>query len=160
MKNQNGTAQGKEANLSTKNPENEVKEVKFQPLPPEVQELITRLKQENASLKIKAQEQPLSLEDKIKFFQLKKAKIDQLAKLDAYAEGLVKVGQEAQEESEGDEFFSERYSVRVSRKANKYNQEWTDLLTIQNPVLVVEILGYALERINAKRKQLQTEIEA
>lgn len=157
MKKQIATAEGQEAKATQ---ENEVKEVKFQPLPPEVHELITRLKQENASLKIKAQEQPLSLEDKIKFFQLKKAKIDQLAKLDAYAEGLVKVGQEAQEESEGDEFFSERYSVRVSRKANKYNQEWTDLLTIQNPVLVVEILGYALERINAKRKQLQTEIEA
>jgi flagellar biosynthesis chaperone FliJ len=160
MKKQNSSSPAEETKKVETPAENEGKEVKLQPLPPEVQELITRLKQENASLQIKLQEQPQSLEDKIKFFQEKKTKIDKLAKLDAYALGLVKVGEEAQEETETDEFFSERYSVRVSKKTNKYDRDWTDILTIQNPVLVVEVLGYALERINAKRKQLQTEIEA
>lgn len=111
-------------------------------------------------LKKQLEEAPKSLEDKIKFYQEKQAKINKLAKLDAYAEGLVKVGQEAQEETEADEFFSERYSVKVSRKVNKYDRDWTDVLTIQNPVLVVEVLGYALERINQKRSQLKAEIEA
>lgn len=160
MKSKNTIPQADEQKAPANTTENEVKEVKFQPLAPEVQELITRLKQENASLQIKLQEQPQSLEEKIKFFQEKKAKIDKLAKLDAYALGLVKVGEEAQEETEADEFFSEKYSVRVSKKTNKYDRDWTDVLTIQNPVLVVEVLGYALERINTKRTQLQTEIEA
>lgn len=118
------------------------------------------VREELARVKKQLEETPKSLEEKIKFYQEKQTKINKLAKLDAYAEGLVKVGQEAQEETETDEFFSERYSVRVSRKANKYNQEWADVLTIQNPVLVVEVLGYALERINSKRAQLKAEIEA
>ncbi len=160
MKKQNATA-GAEETKATANPiQNEAKEVKFQPLAPEVQELITRLKQENASLQAQLIQHPTSLEDKIKFFQEKKAKIDKLAKLDAYAQGLVKIGQEAQEASEADEFFSEKFSVRVSRKNHSYRDEFEDVLKIQNPVLVVEVLGYALERINSKRNQLQTEIEA
>lgn len=118
------------------------------------------VREELARVKKQLEEAPKSLEDKIKFYQEKQTKINKLAKLDAYADGLIRVGQEAQEETETDEFFSERYSVRVSRKANKYNQEWTDVLTIQNPVLVVEVLGYALERINSKRAQLKAEIEA
>lgn len=160
MKSKNTIPQAEETKAATNTTENEGKEVKFQPLAPEVLELITRLKQENASLQIKLQEQPQSLEDKIKFFQEKKVKIDKLTKLDAYAAGLVKVGEDAQEETETDEFFSEKYSVRVSKKPNKYDRDWTDVLTIQNPVLVVEVLDYALGRINTKRNQLQTEIGA
>lgn len=140
--------------------QNDPKEVKMQPLPAEVQELITRLKKENATLQNKLQEQPQSLEDKIRFFQEKQAKISKLAKLDAYAEGLIRIGEEAQEATEQDEFFSEKFSVRVGRKTNSYREEFEDVLKIQNPVLVVEVLGYALERINAKRTQLKTEIEA
>lgn len=160
MKKQNTPAPAEEIQAGAEQTQNEAKEVKLQPLAPEVQELITRLKQENASLQIKLQEQPQSLEDKIRFFQEKKAKIDKLGKLDAYAEGLLKIGQEAQETSETDEFFSEKFAVKVTRKANSYRNEGEDILTIQNPVLVVEVLGYALERINAKRAQLRTEIEA
>lgn len=160
MKKQNATADGQEAKATPTNQENEAKQVQFQPLSPEVQELITRLKQENASLQAQLIQHPTTLEDKIKFFQEKKAKIDKLAKLDAYAQGLLKIGQEAQEASEADEFFSEKYSVRVSRKNHSYRDEFEDVLKIQNPVLVVEVLGYALERINSKRNQLQTEIEA
>jgi hypothetical protein len=160
MKKQNAPAATEETKGAANPGQNEAKEVQFQPLAPEVQELITRLKQENASLQAQLIQHPTSLEDKIKFFQEKKAKIDKLAKLDAYAQGLVKIGQEAQEASEADEFFSEKYSVRVSRKTNSYREEFEDVLKIQNPVLVVEVLGYALERINSKRNQLQTEIEA
>lgn len=141
-------------------PVEEGKEIQMNPVSPEILEEITRLKQENASLKIQLKEQPQSLEDKIKYFQEKQANISKLAKLDAFAESLVKVGEDAQEESETDEFFSERFSVRISKKPNKYDRDWSDLLTIQNPVLVVEVLGYALERINTKRNQLKALIEA
>lgn len=118
------------------------------------------VKAELAELKKQLEEGPKSLEEKIKFYQEKQVNISKLAKLDAFAESLVRVGQDAQEETETDEFFSERFSVRVSKKTNKYDRDWTDLLTIQNPVLVVEVLGYALERINTKRNQLKTLIEA
>jgi hypothetical protein len=160
MKKQNTTAPAEETQAGAEQTQNEAKEVQLQPLAPEIQELITRLKQENASLQIRLQEHPQSLEDKIRFFQEKKAKIDKLAKLDAYAEGLLKIGQEAQEASEQDDFFSERFSVRISQKSNRYRDEFEDVLKIQNPVLVVEVLGYALERINSKRDKLKAEIEA
>lgn len=121
---------------------------------------IQAMKKELEELREKVKAEPLSLEEKINYFQEKQRKISQLAKLDAIAESLVKIGEDAQEESENDEFFSEKFSVRVCKKPNRYDRDWTDILTIQNPVLVVEVLGYALERINTKRNKLKTEIEA
>jgi flagellar biosynthesis chaperone FliJ len=153
--------QAKPAQTQPNTNENQAKEsktVSIQKAAPKSE--LDLVREELEMLKKQMEEGPKSLEDKIKFYQEKQVKINKLAKLDAYAEGLVRVGQEAQEESETDEFFSERYSVRVSRKPNKYDRDWTDVLTIQNPVLVVEILGYALERINQKREQLKNEIEA
>lgn len=121
---------------------------------------VEALKKQIEELQNKLQEQPLSLEEKIKFYQEKQANISKLAKLDAFAESLVKIGEDAQESAEKDEFFSERFAVRVSKRANTYREDYEDILKIQNPVLVVEVLGYALERINAKRNQLKTLIEA
>lgn len=142
----------------TQNQTSELKAQRIQKLPEKTE--LDLVKEELARVKKQLEEAPKSLEDKILFYQQKQAKINKLAKLDVYAEGLVKVGQEAQEESETDEFFSEKYSVRVSKKVNKYDRDWADVLTIQNPVLVVEILGYALDRLNTKRGQLKEEIEA
>lgn len=118
------------------------------------------LKKQIAELQSKLNEQPASLEDKIKYFQEKQANISKLTKLDAFAESLVKIGQDAQEATETDEFFSERFAVRVSKRSSTYREDYDDILKIQNPVLVTEVLGYALERINAKRNHLKTLIEA
>ncbi|WP_288370313.1 hypothetical protein [uncultured Algoriphagus sp.] len=121
---------------------------------------IQAMKKELEELRAKVKAEPLSLEEKINYFQEKQRKISQLAKLDGFAEALVTIGQDAQEASEQDEFFSEKFAVRVSKRSNSYREDYDDVLKIQNPVLVVEVLGYALERINAKRNKLKTEIEA
>lgn len=123
-------------------------------------EEVESLKKQIAELQSKLNEQPASLEDKIKYFQEKQANISKLTKLDAFAESLVKIGQDAQEATETDEFFSERFAVRVSKRSSTYREDYDDILKIQNPVLVTEVLGYALERINAKRNYLKTLIEA
>lgn len=120
---------------------------------------VEKLREELATLKSQMAKEPLSLDEKIKFFQEKQAKINQLAKLDTYAESLIKIGQEAQILTESDEFFTEKFAVRISKKTG-YRDEFEDLVKVHNPVLVVEMLGYALERINSKRLKLQSEINA
>lgn len=127
---------------------------------PPIKTELDLVKEELAQLKKQLADGPKSLEDKIKFYQEKQANISKLAKLDAFAESLIKIGEDAQESTEQDEFFSEKFAVRVSKRSNTYREDYDDILKIQNPVLVVEVLGYALERINAKRNQLRTLIEA
>lgn len=121
---------------------------------------IQAMKKELEELRAKVKAEPLSLEEKINYFQEKQRKISQLEKLDGFAEALVTIGQDAQEASEQDEFFSEKFAVRISKRSNSYREDYDDVLKIQNPLLVVEVLSYALERINAKRNKLKTEIEA
>ncbi|WP_439473841.1 hypothetical protein [Algoriphagus formosus] len=141
----------------SKNPANQPNKSKVVAIDsPEIQ----AMKKELEELRAKVKAEPLSLEEKINYFQEKQRKISQLAKLDGFAEALVTIGQDAQEASEQDEFFSEKFAVRVSKRSNSYREDYDDVLKIQNPVLVVEVLGYALERINAKRNKLKTEIEA
>ncbi len=159
MKKQNTTPAAEEAKTTTNPAENEAKEVKFQPLAPEVQELITRLKQENASLQIKLQEQPQSLEDKIKFYQAKQENISKLTRLDGFAKSILIIGEEVQNSMGENEFTSDKFSFQVIKR-NYSSHDGNKVLDINNPVLVAEVLDFALGKINEKRNQLQTLIEA
>lgn len=147
-----------------KNPENQpikkATDAKMIKLPTAKDSLeVERLKKEIEELRLKLEAQPLSLEEKIKYYQEKQTNILKLDRLNDYASGLVKVGQEVQEVTEQDEFYTEKFSVRISKKTG-YRNDHEDILILQNPVLVVEMLGYALERINAKRNALKILIEA
>ncbi len=116
------------------------------------------LKTQLAEFQKKLEEQPQTLEAKIKYFQEKQENIRKLNVLDGYVESLMEVGKDVQEESENDEFSTERFAVRISKKANSYREEFEDLVKIKNPVLVAELLGYIMERINTKRDILKTAI--
>lgn len=159
MKKQNENQATEESKAATKPAETEAKEVKFQPLPAEIQELITNLKSENASLQFKLKQQPASLEDKIKFYQAKQENISKLARLDGFAASLVTVGEEVQNSMGENEFSSEKYSVAITKKDYSHSNP-VKILDINNPVLVAEVLDFALGKINTKRNQLQTLIEA
>lgn len=121
---------------------------------------VETLKAQVEELKAQLKAQPTNLEEKIKYFQEKQAKIKQLNLLDGFAQSLVEVGQQVQEEAEQDEFSTEKFAVRISKKANSYREEFEDILKIKNPVLVSEMLGYCLERINTKRDILRNAINA
>lgn len=159
MKKQNENQAAEETKTATKQAETEAKEVKSQPLPAEIQELIANLKNENASLQFKLNSQPTSLEDKIKFYQAKQENISKLARLDGFAASLVTIGEEVQNSMGENEFSSEKYSVAITKKDYSH-QTPVKILDINNPVLVAEVLDFALGKINTKRQQLQTLIEA
>ncbi len=159
MKSKNTIPQADEQKAPAITTEKEAKEVKFQPLSPEVLELITRLKQENASLQIKLQDKPQSLEDKIKFYQAKQENITKLTRLDGFAASLITLGEEVQNSMGENEFTSDKFSFQVIKK-NYSHHDGNKILDINNPVLVAEVLDFALGKINVKRQQLQTLIEA
>jgi hypothetical protein len=120
---------------------------------------VESLKKQIADLQIQLKSQPLSLEEKIKFYQAKQDNILKLNRLDGFADSLVTIGEEAQNSIGENEFSSEKFAVAITRKDYSY-KEGSKILEINNPVLVVEVLGFALERINAKRATLRTLIEA
>lgn len=136
------------------------KETPVKPISETGKNEVESLKAQIENLKKQLEQQPETLEQKIQYYQEKQKKIKQLEKLDGFAESIVKVGQDIQEEAEKDDFFSERFAVRISRKTASYRDEMEDILKIQNPVLVTEVLGYCLERINSKRDILKNAINA
>ena len=116
------------------------------------------LKAQLAEFQKKLEAQPSSLEEKIRFYQEKQENIRKLSVLDGFVESLVEVGKEVQDESENDEFSTERFAVRISKKSNSYREDFDDIVKIKNPVLVAEMLGYIMERINTKRDLLKSAI--
>lgn len=120
---------------------------------------VEKLREELKTLKSQLAEKPMSLEDKIKFFQAKQENISKLSRLDGFAELLIKIGEEVQDSMGENDFSSEKYMVSVTKKDYSHSNPMK-VLEINNPVLVVEVLDYALERINTKRESLKTLIEA
>jgi hypothetical protein len=121
----------------------------------EVEELKAQIKKLEGQLS----QQPQSLEEKIKFFQEKQEMIKRLSLLDCHANELLKIGAEIQKEHGEDEFLSERYFMKITYKATNYGSE-QEVLKIQNPKLIAEVLGFAIGKLNEKRNELQTLINA
>jgi hypothetical protein len=118
---------------------------------------IKALKEEIQALKKQLETTPQSLEDKIKYFQEKQEKIKHFEQLQKSADTIISIGQLVQEEADANEFFTENYNFVLSKKSG-YNEK--ELLKIQNPVIIGEILDFALGKINLKKEKLTLEIEA
>ncbi|MFY0628586.1 MAG: hypothetical protein JXR07_19975 [Reichenbachiella sp.] len=111
-----------------------------------------------AKLEAEIKNQPKTLNEKIEFFKEKQEQMKKLAVLDLQVEGLNNYSEELKTEESENEFFTENFFFKISKKRN-YSQE-DEILTIQNPVLINEMIGFALDKINVKRLELQTAIEA
>lgn len=120
---------------------------------------VERLKKELETLKAQLAEKPMSLEDKIKFYQAKQDNILKLTRLDGFATSLITIGEEVQNSIGDNDFSSEKYSIAITKKDYSHSNP-LKVLEINNPVLVAEVLDFALVKINFKRTQLQTLIEA
>lgn len=120
---------------------------------------VAQLKAQIKKLETQLTQQPQSLEEKIKFFQEKQEMIKRLSLLDHYADNLLKVGEDIQKDQEEDEFLTERHFLKITHKATSYGSE-QEVLKIQNPKLIGEVLNFAIGKINEKRNELQTLINA
>lgn len=120
---------------------------------------VEQLKAQIKKLETQLSQQPQSLEEKIKFFQEKQEMIKRLSLLDNYADNLLKVGEEIQKDQEEDEFLTDRYFMKITYKPTTYGSE-QEVLKIQNIKLIGEVLGFAIGKINEKRNELQTLINA
>lgn len=120
---------------------------------------VEQLKEQIKILESQLHQQPQSLEEKIKFFQQKQEMIKRLSLLDTYATGLLKIGEEMQKDTGDDDFLTERYFIKIIYKPTSYGSE-QEVLKIANPRLIAEVLGYSIGKINEKRTELQTLINA
>ena len=120
---------------------------------------VETLKKQIIELQNQLKNQPESLEEKIKFYQAKQENITKLTRLDGFATSLIQIGEDVQESIKENDFSSDRYSFQIVRK-NYSSHEGNKLLDINNPVLISEVLGFALDKINVKRAHLQNLIEA
>ncbi|WBL42382.1 hypothetical protein PBT90_16725 [Algoriphagus halophytocola] len=120
---------------------------------------VESLKKQIEELQNQLKSQPESLEDKIKYFQAKQENITKLNRLDGFAELLIKIGEDVKESMKENDFSSEKFAVTVTKKDYSHSQP-NRILDINNPVLVSEVLAFALDKINVKRTHLQTLIEA
>ena len=102
--------------------------------------------------------QPKSFEERIKFFEEKQAHIKKLQKLEAYRNLTLEFLEELKAEQAEDNFFTENFSLRVVQKQG-YSSE-KEVLKIQNPVLIGEVREFALNKMDNKREELKTIINA
>lgn len=127
--------------------------------PPTEKNEVEQLKEQIKKLESQLHQQPQSLEEKIKFFQQKQEMIKRLSLLDTYATGLLKIGEEMQKDTGDDDFLTERYFLKITHRPTSYGSE-QEVLKIANPKLISEVLGYSIGKINEKRTELQTLINA
>lgn len=119
---------------------------------------VDQLKEEVKKLTEILNQQPKSLEEKIKFFEMKQSQVKKMQVLEKQAENLILISEEVKAESEENNFFTENFFFKVTKKQGYSNE--TELLKIQNPVLISEVLNFALDSINRKKEDLQNLINA
>lgn len=122
---------------------------------PEVQALKQRIAELEKALQSK---EPQSLEERIAFLQRKNELIKRLEKMTSYAEVIAQTMEEILADEKEEQFISESFSVTITRKQG-YSSE-KEILKMRQPQVIREVLGYCLGRINEKREELQTEINA
>lgn len=128
----------------------EAKEVKIN----EVEQLKAQVKE----LRDQLEKQPKTLDEKIQFFKTKEEQIKKLATLDGYADTLSAVMGEVQKVAEEDGFFTDNYSLKVTRKQGYSSEQ--DVLKVKNPKVIGEVLRFALDSITAKKNELLTLINS
>lgn len=119
---------------------------------------IEQLREELKNLRDQVSRQPQSLDEKIQYFQAKKDLIKKLETLDGYHNTLETVTEEVKKAAGENGFFSELFTLKVVRKIS-YRDD-SEVLKIQNPTVINEVLGFALASIEAKREELKNLINA
>lgn len=128
----------------------EAKEVKMN----EVEQLKAQVKE----LRDQIDRQPKTLDEKIQFFKTKEEQIKKLAVLESQADTLTAVMGEVAKVAEDDGFFTDNFSLKVTRKQGYSSEQ--DVLKVKNPKVIGEVLQFALDSITTKKNELLTLINS
>ena len=101
---------------------------------------------------------PQNLDDRIRYFNEKKELIRRLSILNANIEALEEHAQKLKEIAQTNDFETDEYSLSVEGGSGSYRKATVFLL--KNPVIIGEVIGFMMDRIDAKRLELATQIEA
>lgn len=116
------------------------------------------LQKENERLKKMLAQGPQTLQEKIAYFQQKEVFIKQHDNLKGKRDYFLGVQDEISAEIEQDEFTSDVFAMAIIRK-KQYGSDDT-IVKVHNPVLVGDLLGMILGKMNGKLDELQISIEA
>ena len=137
-------------------PENEVKaslpfEAKAQePTAEELKKQITELQKKLSSI-------PQALDQRIEYFTKKQDLILKLGRLDTNHQNLSEHLDALAEIAAKNEFENEDYFLNIE-SGGKYSKK--AIFSLQNPIIIGEVISFMLGRIDAKRQELKKEIEA
>lgn len=157
-------------NKKVEKPKEETKNLLPMELIPEKTEIVPPLKEEPKevnkdeeieSLKKQLEEankklqEPVNLEERIQYYQRKQELIMQLDRLISESERLKTIQEEIEECIENDEFECESYKLSLG-KLSQYRND--TVFSMNNPVVIGDVINCVLNRINAKMDKLKTEI--
>lgn len=157
-------------NKKVEKPKEETKNLLPMELIPEKTEIVPPLKEEPKevnkdeeieSLKKQLEEankklqEPVNLEERIQYYQRKQELIMQLDRLVSESERLKTIQEEIEECIEDDEFECESYKLGLG-KLSQYRND--TVFSMNNPVVIGDVINCVLNRINVKMDKLKTEI--
>lgn len=157
-------------NKKVEKPKEETKNLLPMELIPEKTEIVPPLKEEPKevnkdeeieSLKKQLEEankklqEPVNLKERIQYYQRKQELIMQLDRLISESERLKTIQEEIEECIEDDEFECESYKLSLG-KLSQYRND--TVFSMNNPVVIGDVINCVLNRINAKMDKLKTEI--
>ncbi|MFR5660718.1 MAG: hypothetical protein ACLUDU_23055, partial [Butyricimonas faecihominis] len=116
----------------------------------EIESLKKQLEEANKKL-----QEPVNLEERIQYYQRKQELIMQLDRLVSESERLKTIQEEIKECIKDDEFECESYKLSLG-KLSQYRND--TVFSMNNPVVIGEVINCILNRINAKMDKLKTEI--
>ena len=128
------------------------------PTAPEKAESVEELKTQVLELQKRLLAIPQNLDERIRYFNEKKELIRRLSLLNANIEALEEHSQKLKEIAETNDFETDDYSLSVEGGSGSYRKSTVFLL--KNPVIIGEVIGFMMNRIDAKRLELATQIEA
>ena len=116
----------------------------------EIESLKKQLEEANKRL-----QEPVNLEERIQYYQRKQELIMQLDRLVNESERLKTIREEIEKCIEDDEFECESYKLSLG-KLSQYRND--TMFSMNNPVVIGDVINCVLNRINAKMDKLKTEI--
>ena len=116
----------------------------------EIESLKKQLEEANKKL-----QETVNLEERIQYYQRKQELIMQLDRLVSESERLKTIQEEIEECIENDEFECESYKLSLG-KLSQYRND--TVFSMNNPVVIGDVINCVLNRINAKMDKLKTEI--
>lgn len=114
---------------------------------------------ENEQLRKVIENQPKTLQEKIDYIKKKEDLVKQLHRLEGKRNSIFAAFELVTEKQEEDEFFTDVFCLSVTHKANTYGKE-DDIFKLNNPVVIGEVLQFAMARLDVKRDELQFLIES